>query len=83
MHNLKGILPFHKYADRIASPIEEHMYECAYYAINNKSLLHFTVSQEHQSQFENIVKSVEQKIQKNKYGSKCYSFQNKRQILLQ
>jgi hypothetical protein len=34
------------------------MYECAYYAsVNNKSLLHFTVSQEHQSQFENIVKS--------------------------
>jgi hypothetical protein len=38
----------------------------------NKSLLHFTVSQEHQSQFENIVKSVEQKkYKRNKYGSKC------------
>jgi nicotinamide riboside kinase len=77
----KGILPFHKYADRIASPIEEHMYECAYYAsVNNKSLLHFTVSQEHQSQFENIVKSVEQKVQKetNTAVNVSYSFQNKK-----
>jgi hypothetical protein len=62
------------------------MYECAYYAsVNNKSLLHFTVSQEHQSQFENIVKSVEQKIQKetNTAVNVSYSFQKKRQILLQ
>jgi nicotinamide riboside kinase len=77
----KGILPFHKYAERIASPIEEHMYECAYYAsVNNKSLLHFTVSQEHQSQFEDIVKSVEQKVKKetNTAVNVSYSFQNKK-----
>jgi hypothetical protein len=60
------------------------MYECAYYAsVNNKSLLHFT-SQEHQSQFENIVKSVEQKYKEtNTAVNVSYSFQNKRQILLQ
>jgi hypothetical protein len=54
------------------------MYECAYYAsVNNKSLLHL-VSQEHQSQFENIVKSVEQKYKrKNTAVNVSYSFQNK------
>jgi hypothetical protein len=51
----------------------------------NKSLLHFTVSQEHQSQFENIVKSVNKKNTKetNTAVNVSYSFQNKRQILLQ
>jgi hypothetical protein len=30
----KGILP-HKYYANIASPIEEHLYECGYYASSN------------------------------------------------
>lgn len=41
----KGILPFHKYATRIATPIEEHLYECGYYSSSKgKSYLHFTVT---------------------------------------
>lgn len=76
----KGILPFHKYAESIASPIEEHLYECGYYASSNeRSLLHFTVSEEHQSQFENIINSVQDKVKKetNTTVSVSYSFQNK------
>lgn len=76
----KGILPFHKYAKGVASPIEEHLYECGYYASSNgESLLHLTVSEEHQSQFERIINSVQAQVKKetNTTVSVCYSFQNK------
>ncbi|MBC5837960.1 DUF4301 family protein [Flavobacterium muglaense] len=75
----KGILPFHKYAESIASPIEEHLYECGYYAsVNGKSLLHFTVSQEHQSQFEHIISSVHNAVENetSTVVDVSYSFQN-------
>lgn len=76
----KGILPFHKYADNIATPIEEHLYECGYYAsVDDKSLLHFTVSQEHQVLFEDIITSVQDLVKKetNTTVTVNYSFQNK------
>ena len=76
----KGILPFHKYAESIASPIEEHLYECGYYASSNgKSLLHFTVSEEHQCQFESIIKVVRSEVEKETLTvvDVSYSFQNK------
>lgn len=61
----KGVLPFHKYQTHIASAIEEHLIECAFYATsNNQSNLHFTVSEEHQSEFEAIINAVKNKIEK-------------------
>ncbi len=76
----KGILPFHKYADNIATPIEEHLYECGYYATaNGKSYLHFTVTEGHQSQFEKIINSVKVKVEEEAKTSISisYSYQNK------
>lgn len=76
----KGILPFHKYAENVATPIEEHLYECGYYSsANGKSLLHFTVSQAHQAQFENIINSVKDKVEEETKTSisVSYSYQNK------
>lgn len=76
----KGILPFHKYAESVATPIEEHLYECGYYATaDGKSYLHFTVTEGHQTQFENIINSVKQKVEleTNTIVSISYSFQNK------
>ena len=51
----KGILPFHQKEDKIVSPIEEHIKESIFYEVpNKKSKIHFTVSPEHQTSFEEI-----------------------------
>lgn len=60
----KGILPFHRYSDHIATPIEEHLREGARYASSNgNSHLHFTVSDTHQNEFERVIESVKDKIE--------------------
>jgi nicotinamide riboside kinase len=76
----KGILPFHKYLINIATPIEEHLYECGYYSSSNgNSHLHFTVSEAHQNQFENIIDSIKSKVEKESetFINVSYSYQNK------
>ena len=76
----KGVLPFHKYKNHIATAIEEHLYECAYYSSSNgSSHLHFTVSEEHQNQFENIVNTLKSKVEKESGNAinSSYSYQNK------
>lgn len=76
----KGSLDFHKYATHIATPIEEHLNECAYYASsNNVSNLHFTVSENHQHLFEKIIGEVKDKVEK-KSNTKTkinFSYQDK------
>jgi nicotinamide riboside kinase len=76
----KGILPFHNYGTYIATSIEEHLYECGYYSSSNGiSHLHFTVSEIHQQQFETIVDSIKDKVEKE-LGTAInvsYSYQNK------
>ena len=62
----KAILPFHKYPSHIATPIEEHLNESAFYAsANGVAHLHFTISQTHQVEFEKIIKSVKSKVEKS------------------
>ncbi len=76
----KGILPFHKYPLNIVAPIEEHLHECAFYAAsNNQSSLHLTVSEDHQEQFESIIKEVKSKIEikSNSKIAVSYSYQQK------
>ncbi len=61
----KGILPFHKYDTHIATSVEEHLNESALYANSNKiSHLHFTVSEDHQVGFQDIINKVKPKIEK-------------------
>ncbi|MBX9887980.1 MAG: DUF4301 family protein [Flavobacteriaceae bacterium] len=60
----KGVLPFHAYQTTVASPIEEQLYECGYYAATkNKSTLHFTVSETHLDQFQEIVDQVKPNVE--------------------
>jgi len=76
----KGVLPFHKYKTHIATAIEEHLYECANYSSSNgNSNLHFTVSEAHKILFENIIKTVKSKVEKETATTINinYSFQNK------
>jgi len=55
----KGILPFHRYSNHIATPIEEHLKESVHYAASNGiANLHFTVSDHHQKEFEHVIESV-------------------------
>nr|WP_314896164.1 DUF4301 family protein [uncultured Flavobacterium sp.] len=76
----KGVLPFHKYKTHIATALEEHLYECAYYSSsNNNSHLHFTVSEVHQNQFESIIDTIKGSIEKQSGTTitTSYSYQNK------
>ena len=76
----KGILPFHKYAYNVVTPVEEHLQECvSYCSANGNSQLHFTVSEVHQPHFETIVESVKSNLEKEKNVAitVCYSYQNK------
>ncbi|OXA80001.1 nicotinamide-nucleotide adenylyltransferase, NadR type [Flavobacterium aquidurense] len=76
----KAVIPFHKYEDRIANPIEEHLNECSHYASSNQvSNLHFTVTEAHQELFEKEVAILKEKVEKVS-GIQInigYSYQNK------
>ncbi|MNX24711.1 Trifunctional NAD biosynthesis/regulator protein NadR [compost metagenome] len=77
----KAVLPFHKYENHIATALEEHLFESAYYASSNKhSHLHFTISEAHQNQFENILDDIKGSIEKQSGTTinVSYSFQNKK-----
>jgi hypothetical protein len=75
----KGILPFHKYKNHNATPIEEHLLECANYSnSNNNGHLHFTVSQNHQTLFQEVLNTIQHKVEQ-KTGVKItvdFSFQD-------
>ncbi len=76
----KGILPFHQYVDHTATAIEEHLKECVFYATSNhKTHLHFTISEEHQNSFEEIINKIKPKLEisSNINIEVKYSFQNK------
>ena len=76
----KGVLPFHKYKNHIATAVEEHLNECVHYATSNaKSNLHFTVSQEHQPNFDAIIEIIKPKFeQENNISIQVnYSYQDK------
>lgn len=61
-HKPKALIKFHRYdAQESRTALEEQMVEAALYGKNyntNKCRIHFTVSPEHQIQFENLVESV-------------------------
>jgi hypothetical protein len=60
----KGVLEFHRYPTHIATPIEEHLHECAYYASSNGvSNLHLTVTEHHQELFHTIIDEVKKKVE--------------------
>ncbi len=62
----KGLLKFHHYENGERTPFEEHLTEGALYAKDNRNVvrLHFTVSPEHQSAFEELLKEIKEKYEK-------------------
>ncbi|MGF7217893.1 hypothetical protein GGR92_004070 [Spirosoma lacussanchae] len=52
----KGLLKFHQYPDGARTPVEEHLVEGAAYANSDGTVrIHFTVSPEHRSRFEELI----------------------------
>lgn len=61
----KGVLKFHKYHNENRTAFEEHLVEAALYAnCNGICKIHFTVSPQHRSLFEDLVASVKGKYEK-------------------
>ncbi|MEX0275179.1 MAG: DUF4301 family protein [Flavobacteriaceae bacterium] len=59
----KGLLPFHKYGNHLATPFEEHLKEAALYSgTNGIASLHFTVSEQHNEMFNSEQKRASQKV---------------------
>ncbi|GHU86339.1 hypothetical protein FACS1894153_3220 [Bacteroidia bacterium] len=66
----KGLIIFHKYEDFYRTAAEEHLFEGYQYAKNKNIVnIHFTVSPEHKSGFENLIAQVLPNYEK-KYGVK-------------
>lgn len=55
----KGLVPFHKYEDHLATAFEEHLVEAIDYAASGKKVrIHFTVAEEHREKFEEEAQEV-------------------------
>lgn len=65
----KGLLKFHRYANEVRTPLEEHLVEGALYAAGKtgKVNVHFTVSPEHRDLFQKLVDAKVEKYAQ-KYG---------------
>lgn len=67
----KALIQFHKYADTSRTALAEHLVEGALYAIgeNNTVNIHFTVSPEHRTGFEELLSKIVPEYAQ-KYGTK-------------
>lgn len=55
----KGLIPFHRYKNHLATPFEEHLFEAALYVKNDESAaLHFTISENHLPLFESHLEKI-------------------------
>ena len=60
----KGLLPFHRYKNHASTAFEEHFFEAAQYAsVNNRAVLHFTISEAHLEQFQAKLKGTQQLVE--------------------
>lgn len=62
----KALLYFHDYPGGARRAFEEHLVEAAHYAADKESIarVHFTVSPEHQPEFEKVFESIKSKYEK-------------------
>ena len=72
----KAILPFYRANGIVFTAIDAHLKECIAYGMsNNKANLHFTVSKEHQSEFERIVSKFKSENNSSVEIDVSYSYQ--------
>lgn len=75
----KGLLPFHKYSNHVATAFEEHLMEASLYASsNNEANLHFTISDAHENMFHSELKNIKAGIEEktNTTFNVSFSFQS-------
>ena len=76
----KGLVPFHKYSGEHKTAFDEQLYEAAFYASSNGlAKLHFTVSDAHESKFQQRFEEVKDSLEREtdiRYHI-SYSFQKK------
>ncbi|MGY5849104.1 DUF4301 family protein [Salegentibacter sp. F14] len=61
----KGLVPFHKYGNRIATAFEEHLYGAARYLnVNGQARLHFTISHGDKDKFKNEFEAIKERVEK-------------------
>lgn len=61
----KGLLPFHKYKDHVATAFEEHLKEGMMYARSGDKVdIHFTISSQHLEKFRAAFKEAEARLSK-------------------
>lgn len=71
----KAVLPFHIYENKVTTPIEEHFKEAETYLLStNEASIHFTISQEHLTLFENEIDIINKRL--NTPINYTYSFQD-------
>ena len=76
----KGLLPFHRYKDHIATAFEEHLFEAALYAsTHKKAYLHFTISEHHNSKFDNEFKRIQEIVESKTHTTFNISFSYQKQ----
>ena len=80
----KGLLKFHRYADGVRTPLEEHLVEGALYAAGKtgKVNVHFTVSGEHRALFQKLVDAKAAEYTRNMVWNIISASPNKRQVLI-
>ncbi|WP_394748429.1 DUF4301 family protein [Spongiimicrobium salis] len=74
----KGLLPFHNYGTHTATPFEEHLMEASSYAkAKDNAKLHFTISEQHHTLFQEELKTVGDRVKKSTGSSfqVAYSYQ--------
>ena len=75
----KGLVPFHKYNQHIATAFEEHLFEAAkFIAVDGVAKLHFTVAEGDKEKFQGEWKEIQERVEE-KTGVKFeieYSYQD-------
>lgn len=71
----KGVLPFHQYSEFKATPVWEHFKESITYAASqNKTNIHFTISEEHLDDFTDAAATAKESIEKQSGVAIDFSF---------
>lgn len=62
----KGLVPFHKYENHVATAFEEHLFESVDYLVSKGQVkVHFTVAEEHRQKFEHEYERIKQRLEKD------------------
>lgn len=75
----KGAIKFHRYENKSRTAFEEQIYESLNYVVDNNKMvkIHFTISEEHESLFNDLIEKTETNLKDDFILDISYSFQKK------